>query len=127
LICGPSAVAAPRSPDPQMRRTSAAPSESVGGERQTFCVPGNHLRLDHSRPKLKNGFHCTTSIKAVFSLRKRNYELPDNASRRAGAPNQALPGKLAQFTKICKSPRLTVMFSGIIIYVSSSIPIRPYP
>jgi hypothetical protein len=35
-------------------------------------------------------------------------------------------GKLSQFTKICKSPRLTVMFSGIKIRVSSSMPIRPY-
>jgi hypothetical protein len=35
--------------------------------------------------------------------------------------------KLFQFTKIYKSPRLTVMFSGIKICVSSSMPIRPYP
>jgi hypothetical protein len=35
--------------------------------------------------------------------------------------------KLSQFTKICKSPRLTVMFSGIKSCVSSSMPIRPYP
>jgi hypothetical protein len=32
-----------------------------------------------------------------------------------------------QFTKICKSPRLTVIFSGIKICESSSMPIRPYP
>jgi hypothetical protein len=35
--------------------------------------------------------------------------------------------KLSQFTKIYKSPRLTVMFSGIKICVSSSMPIHPYP
>jgi hypothetical protein len=35
--------------------------------------------------------------------------------------------ELSQFTKICKSPKLTVMFSGIKICVSSSMPIRPYP
>jgi hypothetical protein len=35
--------------------------------------------------------------------------------------------KLFQFTKICKSPRLTVMFSGIKIFVSSPMPIRAYP
>jgi hypothetical protein len=38
-----------------------------------------------------------------------------------------LVGKLFQFTKICKGPRLTLMFSGIKIYVSSLMPIRPYP
>jgi hypothetical protein len=37
------------------------------------------------------------------------------------------PNALFQFTKICKSPRLTVMFSGIKICVSSSVPIRQYP
>jgi hypothetical protein len=39
---------------------------------------------------------------------------------------QELVGKLSQLTKICKSPRLTVMFSGITICVSPSMPIRPY-
>jgi hypothetical protein len=35
--------------------------------------------------------------------------------------------KLSQFTRICKGPGLRVMFSGIKICVSSSMPIGPYP
>jgi hypothetical protein len=48
-------------------------------------------------------------------------------SERAAKVATVVPGKLFPFAKIYKSPRLTVMFSGIKICVSSSMPIRPYP
>jgi hypothetical protein len=45
----------------------------------------------------------------------------------ANAVKCEISSKVLQLTKSCKSPRLTVMFSGIKICVSSSMPIRPYP
>jgi hypothetical protein len=48
-------------------------------------------------------------------------------SEESQSHNEALKCKLFQFTKICKSPRLTVMFCGIKICVSSPMPILPYP
>jgi hypothetical protein len=48
-------------------------------------------------------------------------ELAEMAVQTVGAET-----KLFQLTKSCKSPRLTIMFSGIKTCVSSSMPIRPH-
>jgi hypothetical protein len=50
-----------------------------------------------------------------------------SSDRRSATKAEERGIKLFQSTKIYKSPRLTVIFSGIRIYVSSSMPIRPCP
>jgi hypothetical protein len=63
---------------------------------------------------------------AAFSIRLLHWTQP-RCGDRYGFLWSPPWSKLFQITKICKSPRLTVMFSGIKISVSSSMPIRPYP
>jgi hypothetical protein len=58
---------------------------------------------------------------------KTNLDSPPPSVLKARLENSEVLTKLFQFTKICRSPRLTVMFSGIKICVSSSIPIRQCP
>jgi hypothetical protein len=89
------------------------------------------------RLQVASFYHCETRTRRLAPSFGSTDEigtsriLSQNGSQKAHTLNK-LPGrwlqnKLFQFTKICKSPRLTVMFSGIKICVLSSMPIRPYP
>jgi hypothetical protein len=64
-----------------------------------------------------------SSVSPVSGAVPTRFELAENVSACQKVPD----GKLFQFTKICRFPKLTIAFSGDKINVSFSMTVRQYP
>jgi hypothetical protein len=112
---------------------------SVALKRSYFCDKASTRDRSSSTPLRKVRPPGTIWKTISYALRVTCFITPSHPRSRylasslwdlqwsAWTPDLHQSPQTGQLTKICKSLKLTVMFSGITICASSSMPIRPYP